>query len=98
MNLPPTQGKSSTFLTLPVLSLHIHFTLIPGNTEREKSNGEIFLKKNILSFFLKMRKGSFISSKNRPFCEKKKKKEVMIDQTAFRIPGMPRYGCVKRER
>ena len=27
-----------------------------------------------------------------------KKREVMIDQTAFRIPGMPRYGCVKRER
>ena len=45
MNLPPTQGKSSTFLTLPVLSLRIHFTLIPGNTEREKSKRGNFFKK-----------------------------------------------------
>ena len=48
MNLPPTQGKSSTFLTLPVLSLRIHFTLIPGNTEREKSKRGNFLKKKNL--------------------------------------------------
>lgn len=45
-------------------------------TQREKSQkGEFFFKKNILSFFLKMRKGSFISSKNRPFCGKKKREK-----------------------
>lgn len=38
-----------------------------------------------------MRKESFISRKNRSFCGKRKKKRVKIDQTVFRIPGMPSY-------
>lgn len=68
--------KSSTFLTLPVLSLqiHLHFTLTLGNIDGEKSKeGEVgealvicfegffvCLFFNSLSFLVKMRKEVYL--------------------------------------
>lgn len=71
---PPSHSREE-FHVPPVLSLHIHFTLIPGNTERKKSKGGNFLKKKTSwASFWRWGKGVLSPVKTGSFAKKKKKR------------------------